>query len=265
MLLTNWICNRGRVVDFLIDIYDTAVLVSILRGAGLSSTQQKLDCRIHEGNPLRSKEPPISPRTPGRPRSERARKDILQSAYKLLKSKGFSSIRAQEIANRAGVSTATLYRWWNSKEEIMFDACFEHVRPALTFDGNGSPLTRLRNRFMRRTVWLHSEDARVMARLITGIHGNPDLHRMYLDWLYLPRRQMEVQLVEQAIACGELKRDTDPELMIDALYGPLFFRWLCLRWSPSEGKSVCLVFVVLLWNLFLSQQAHFGLGEGRSD
>jgi len=37
---------------------------------------------------------------------------------------------------------------------------------------------------------------------------------------------MQVQLVEQAIACGELKRDTNPELMLDALCGPLFFRWL---------------------------------------
>jgi hypothetical protein len=29
-----------------------------------------------------------------------------------------------------------------------------------------------------------------------------------------------------AIASGELKRGTDTELLIDALNGPLFFRWL---------------------------------------
>jgi len=65
-----------------------------------------------------------------------------------------------------------------------------------------------------------------MARIITGIHGNRHLQRMYLDKFYLPPCQMQVQLVEQAIACGELKRGTDPELMIDALCGPLFLRWL---------------------------------------
>lgn len=175
---------------------------------------------------MRAKKTPNSPRTPGRPRSERVRRDILQSAYRLLKTKGFGSVRAQEIANGAGVSTATLYRWWNSKEEIMFDACFEHVSLALTFGGKGTPLARLRGWFVHRTTWFRSEDARVMARLITGIHGNRDLQRKYLDKFYLPRRQMQIQLVEQAIACGELKRDTNPELMVDALCGPLFFRWL---------------------------------------
>jgi hypothetical protein len=122
--------------------------------------------------------------------------------------------------------TATLYRWWNTKEEIMFDACFEHVMPALSFDGKGSPLTRLRNRIVRRASWLRSEDARVMARLIAGIHGDENLQRMFLDRFYLPRRRMQIELVEEAVACGELKPDTDPELLVDALHGPLFFRWL---------------------------------------
>jgi len=108
----------------------------------------------------------------------------------------------------------------------MFDACVEYVKPALTFGGKGSPLIRLRKRFVRRTTWFRSEDARVLARLITGIHGNRDLQWTYLNKFYLPRRKMQVQLVEQAIACGELKRDTNPELMLDALCGPLFFRWL---------------------------------------
>jgi AcrR family transcriptional regulator len=175
---------------------------------------------------MRVKEPRSSPRTPGRPRSERARQDILKSAFGLLKTKGFSSVGAQEIANKAGVSTATLYRWWNTKEAIMFDACFEHVKPALSFDEKGSPLARLRHRVVHSVAWLGSEDARVMARLITGIHGDPNLQRMFLDRFYLPRRHLQIQLVEEAVACGELKRDTDPELLIDALYGPLFFRWL---------------------------------------
>ena len=33
-------------------------------------------------------------------------------------------------------------------------------------------------------------------------------------------------LVEEAIACGELKQDTDPDLFIDSLNGPLYYRWM---------------------------------------
>jgi hypothetical protein len=42
----------------------------------------------------------------------------------------------------------------------------------------------------------------------------------------MPRRQMQRRLIREAIASGELKRGTDPELLIDTLNGPPFFRWL---------------------------------------
>ena len=43
----------------------------------------------------------------------------MEAAYKLLEAKGFQAIGSHEIANVAGVSRATLNRWWNSKEEIL--------------------------------------------------------------------------------------------------------------------------------------------------
>jgi AcrR family transcriptional regulator len=175
---------------------------------------------------MKAKEPLNPTRSPGRPRSEQARQDILKSAYKLLKKRGISAVSAQEIADGAGVSTATLYRWWNTKEAIMFDACFENVRPALAVEEKGSPLEQLRKYLARGAVWLGSEDGRVMARLITGIHGDKKLQQMYLDRFYIPRRQIQRRVIEEAIACRELKRDTDPELLLDALTGPMFFRWL---------------------------------------
>jgi hypothetical protein len=42
----------------------------------------------------------------------------------------------------------------------------------------------------------------------------------------MPRRQMQRRFVGEAIASGQLKRGTDTELLIDALNGPVFFRWL---------------------------------------
>jgi AcrR family transcriptional regulator len=67
--------------------------------------------------PARTK---IEPRPRGRPRSEQARQEILETAYKLMRDKGFNVVGSHEIAQVAGVSSATLYRWWKSKEEILF-------------------------------------------------------------------------------------------------------------------------------------------------
>src|SRR5882757_5338910 len=71
------------------------------------------------------------PRPRGRPRSEQSKEAILEAAYDLLKKRGIRSVSAQELARRAGVSTATLYRWWKNKEAIMLEAFLARVKPAL--------------------------------------------------------------------------------------------------------------------------------------
>jgi hypothetical protein len=49
---------------------------------------------------------------------------------------------------------------------------------------------------------------------------------MFLERYVNQRRQIQRAIIEDAIALGELKPATDPELLIDLLSGPLFFRWL---------------------------------------
>jgi AcrR family transcriptional regulator len=166
------------------------------------------------------------PRRAGRPRSERARRDILEAAYTLLAAKRFQAVGSHEIAKAAGVSSATLYRWWDSKEEILLDACFEHMKPVLEVSGSGSPLARLRRYVVYVAEFLSSDDGVTMARLVTGIHDDKKLQRIFLETYVMPRRQMQRRFVGEAIASGQLKRGTDAELLIDALNGPLFFRWL---------------------------------------
>jgi AcrR family transcriptional regulator len=162
----------------------------------------------------------------GRPRSEQVRCDILAAAYNLLRAKGFQTVGSHEIANTAGASSATLYRWWNSKEEILLDACFEHMKPVLAVSGTGSPLARLRRYVVYVAEFLASDDGVTMARLVTGIHDDKRLQQIFLERYVMPRRQMQRRFIGEAIASGELKRGTDTELLIDALNGPLFFRWL---------------------------------------
>jgi AcrR family transcriptional regulator len=133
-------------------------------------------------------------------------------------------VSTQELAKQAGVSTATLYRWWKTKEAIMLEAFLEQVKPALAPSLEGSPLERLHESVVRGAVWLDSKDSAVAVRLISDVQEDPALQRLFLERFYLPRRAMNLDLVQQAIAAGELPRDTDAELLIDALTGPLYFR-----------------------------------------
>ena len=175
------------------------------------------------------------PRPRGRPRSEQSKEAILRAAYDLLKKRGIRSVSAQELARQAGVSTATLYRWWKNKEAIMLEAFLARVKPALAPPVKGSPLERLHQSVVRGAAWLESDDALVAIRLISDIQEEPALHRLFLDRFYLPRRAMNLELVQEAITAGELPGNTDADLLVDALTGPLYFRRI-IGHAPLDKK-----------------------------
>ena len=91
---------------------------------------------------------------------------------------------------------------------------------------NRSALARLRHYVLRAREFLVSEEGAVLARVLTGIHDDKRLNQMFLERYVKQRRQIQRGIIEDAIASGELKPATDPELLIDMLSGPLFFRWL---------------------------------------
>src|ERR1700755_1219541 len=138
----------------------------------------------------------VAPRPRGRPRSEQARQEILEAGYKLLRDKGFSAVSSHEIARAAGVSSATLYRWWKSKEEILFDACFAHMRLILAIPESGSGLTRLRRYVLRASEFLASEEGTVMARVLTGIREDQRLRWMFLERYVNQSRQIPRAIIE---------------------------------------------------------------------
>lgn len=164
-------------------------------------------------------------RTPGRPRSELARQAILQASYKLLQMKSIESISTQQIAAAAGVSTATLYRWWSTKEAVLLDAFLEAADQHLPFRSEiASPLARLQEHARQGVHFLLSEDGRIMAKLIMAIQDNEALRQVFLEYFYEPRRNAARQVIRDAIAVGELPQATDVEALIDGIYGPLYFR-----------------------------------------
>ena len=67
--------------------------------------------------PARSGEA-TAPAPRGRPRSEKARKAVLDAAAELLLARGLSAVSMDVVAERAGVSKATIYRWWPTKETL---------------------------------------------------------------------------------------------------------------------------------------------------
>ncbi len=148
---------------------------------------------------------------------------VLKAAFSLLKRDGFDGVSTQQIARKAGVSTATLYRWWENKEAILLDAYLETTRDILPQGDGGSPLGRLRMYSIRVASFLKGPNGLVFQRLLMTIQDNPALRKAFYKKIFLPREAEGCAVVREAIEAGELPGSVDPNLLINLLTGPQIF------------------------------------------
>jgi AcrR family transcriptional regulator len=164
----------------------------------------------------------------GRPRSETARKAILRSAGELLLARDLNSISMDAVAEHAGASKATIYRWWPSKELLALDALFSEWEPASprthdtgTLEGDLNALIGPWAMQLARKPY-----ARVIAALITKAQNDPEFAEQYHARFVEPRRDQARVIFARAIDRGEIPPDTDVEIALDVLYGPIYHRVL---------------------------------------
>jgi AcrR family transcriptional regulator len=170
---------------------------------------------------------PSAPRR-GRPRSEKARLAILESAAELLLAQGLSAVSMDAVAERAGVSKATIYRWWPTKETLALDALYNEwaeVRPRArdtgTLRGDLMSLMRPWARLAGSRPY-----GRVIAALITEARTDPAFADEYRSRFVEPRRDQARVVFRRAIDRGEIPADTKVEVALDLLYGPVYHRLL---------------------------------------
>jgi AcrR family transcriptional regulator len=180
-------------------------------------------------------------RPAGRPRSEVSRVSILETAYSFLQSKPIASISTVHIARKAGVSTATVYRWWSTKEELLLDAFLHKTDHVLVLAPNGSPLERLMEYVLQIGRFFTGENGIVVARLLTAIQDNPILRKEFAERVYSPRDKEIRAIVEEAIQQRQLPAGTEISVFLDTIIGPLLTR-LLIRHEQIDEQFVVSVF-----------------------
>jgi len=164
----------------------------------------------------------------GRRRSETARKAVLDAAADLLLVQGLEAVSMDAVAEHASVSKATIYRWWPTKETLALDALYREWDTAAPSPRDTGSLRADLIALLR--PWIQRVQARpygrVVAALITKAQTDPEFAKEYGARFVEPRRDPARVLIRRAIERGEVPTDTDIELALDLLYGPLYHRLL---------------------------------------
>jgi len=174
-------------------------------------------------------------RSPGRPRSERARRAILQAANELLEGEGFAAVTVEAIADRAGVSKATVYRWWPNKAAVVMDGFLSTVSSEVPFPHTGHAREDIRLHMRRLTEAFGGKIGRTVAALIAEGQADAELaEALRSRWLSVRRAEAR-EILELGIERGELREDFDPEVAVDVLYGPIYYRLLVAH-APLDDE-----------------------------
>ncbi|MBF6170842.1 TetR/AcrR family transcriptional regulator [Nocardia blacklockiae] len=170
---------------------------------------------------------PNDARGPGRPRSERSRRAVLTAALELLSDRGLPGLSVDEIAARAGVGKNTIYRWWPTKGAVLMDAFTEAYAGRMEAPEEGDARTRLRVQARRVAELMNTPEARrPFVALVAAAQHDPELAAALRERFLEPRRAGVEHLLATGIAEGEFRPDLDPALVIDLLYGALYYRLL---------------------------------------
>lgn len=173
------------------------------------------------GNKLES-----SART-GRPRDARADRAILAKTLELIAERGIGALRMTDVAGRAGVGKAAIYRRYDSKDELIAAAVTALVNQAIPVPDTGSTREDL-VALMREAVAVYSDPvhAGVMPSLVEAMRHQRELARVVREDFLTKRRASLRTVLDRGIARGDLSPRHDVELALDVLGGPLFYRLL---------------------------------------
>lgn len=173
----------------------------------------------------------------GRPRSPETRNKILKAAYEILNEVGFMDLTIEGVAVKAEVGKPTIYRRWKTKAALAMDAFLEFVSPEIAFPNNGSAKEDFREQMQKVTKLMNSSKGEVLASIIGCGQFNEQLIAAFRDNWLTPRREDAKRIFQQGIEQGELSKDLDAEVAIDALYSPLFYR-LLLKHQPLTNEFI---------------------------
>jgi AcrR family transcriptional regulator len=172
---------------------------------------------------------------PGRPRSEKTRLAILEAAGDLMVEAGFGATTIEAIAARAGVSKVTIYKWWPSRGAVAIDAYFHRYRQTIAFPDTGDVATDVTSQLVLLLEAFRGRAGVIMAELLGHAQSDPALAEVLRERWLSPRRQATTAVLQRAVDRGEIRTDVSLPVLMDELYGPVYYR-LMARHEPLSDE-----------------------------
>jgi AcrR family transcriptional regulator len=167
-----------------------------------------------------------APAQKGRPRSSECHGAILDSVLQLMQKEGYNAVTIEGVARHAGVGKQTIYRWWGSRAELILEAFANHAADLVPTPDRGSIREDLEVFISAGFKRLYKGYGAIMRGLMADAILDPEFNKILREAFILRRRTATKEILKRGIERGEIAKDADMDLMIDMLFGPVWFRLL---------------------------------------
>lgn len=165
------------------------------------------------------------PKRRGRPPSQLARARILKAAHDILIEDGFGRLTVEAVASKSGVGKPTIYRQWANACELAMAALMSGDSGAIEEDGINlrSALTAQ----MRSLIQAFATTrGRQIAMTLAAADPESEFTKAFRNQVILSSRETGRALLIEAAARGEIMLPQNLEVLLDMMYGPVFYRLL---------------------------------------
>ncbi|CAL9639849.1 hypothetical protein SUDANB96_06341 [Streptomyces sp. enrichment culture] len=169
----------------------------------------------------------------GRPRDSRVDDAVATAVHELLAEVGYARLTTAEVAARAGVGKAAIYRRYATKQEMIFEVLLPDRFLAVAPD-RGSLRADLAAVLAEIADSMAAPPPGTVPGLLADIHADPVLRDRFDEKYLAAQRRTLTEILDRAAARGELTARPDPAALNALLVGPVFAWLFLLSESPDR-------------------------------
>lgn len=186
-------------------------------------------------------EPPARPRRRAPAGAAVLREDVTEAiraaVFEELAAVGYARMSIEGTARRAGVGKTAVYRRWRSKLHLVLDVVSAMAVTGFPVPDTGSLEGDLRLLYeVTSRALRHPVASQIIPDLQAEAARNPEIAEAFQKALRDGQEGVASRIVAAAEGRGELRAGVDPDLALDLISGPLYWRSVVIR-SPKLPKG----------------------------
>ena len=205
---------------------------------------------------------PQEPRVRGRHRSVEAEAAILKATLYLLARQPLRRITTDAIARRAGVSKATIYKWWPNKSMVALDAYLAGMTEQVAAPDTGSAQLDFTLQLKSVIAFYTSPLGRLFGQFLAEGQSDPEFLALFRERFLYARRDAARAMWQRGVERGEIRPDIDSDMVLDLVYGPMVFRLLAGH-GPLDDREAEMAVTAVFGGIRRNGSAVHGLPAER--